>query len=308
VRFSGAAAVTVLGSGFLSTHIVCMIDGDEAVQTVWISRTKAVCFCPELLPGMHSVSLGHNSFQQSAVVVFEVLASTKVLRTIPSDIVVRSFMGSSAITLVGSGFMRNMVFMANEIDCPSEFLSSESVKLFVPYDVLDGKCDVYAVTNGNRLSLFQFVLTTLEIDAVVPAVMAAGVMQVVTISGQFSQFEGLVFCMESGSNSSTPVNDDCSVPTLVSYNRVEISINIASGYYCMFAAIRKDTTVFGRSLSLCGIRGATSTILSIGPTQGMANQATTITIRGQSFFPAMSYECLIGRQILSPAVFLNSPT
>jgi len=132
------------------------------------------------------------------------------------------------------------------------------------------------------------------------------VMQVVTISGQFSQFEGLVFCMESGSNSSTPVNDDCSVPTLVSYNRVEISINIASGYYCMFAAIRKDTTVFGRSLSLCGIRGATSTILSIGPTQGMANEATTITIRGQSFFPAMSYECLIGRQILSPAVFLNS--
>jgi hypothetical protein len=34
-----------------------------------------------------------------------------------------------------------MIFIVNEIDCPSEFLSF--VKIFVPYDVLDGKCDVY---------------------------------------------------------------------------------------------------------------------------------------------------------------------
>ena len=76
-----------------------------------------------------------------------------------------------------------MIFIVNEIDCPSEFLSF--VKLFVPYDVLDGKCDVYAVTNSNRLSLFQFALTTLEIDAVVPAVIGDGVMQGITVSGQF---------------------------------------------------------------------------------------------------------------------------
>ncbi len=94
------------------------------VRTVWIYGTQVVCFVPQLLPGIHSVSVGHDNFQQSTAVVFEVIGRTTVSKMAPSEIVVRSFKGSSTITLIGSGFMRNMIFMVNELGCFSEFLSS----------------------------------------------------------------------------------------------------------------------------------------------------------------------------------------
>jgi hypothetical protein len=124
VRLSSAAHVTVAGQGFLRIHTICVIDGENAVRTVWISGTQVVCFVPQLLPGIHSVSVGHNNVQQSTAVVFEVIGRTTVSKMAPSELVVRSFKGSSAITLIGSGFMRNMIFMVNELGCFSEFLSS----------------------------------------------------------------------------------------------------------------------------------------------------------------------------------------
>jgi hypothetical protein len=84
VHFSGAVSVTVLGKGFLPIYTTCMFDGDHAMRTVWISSTNVVCFFPQMFPGMHSVSVGHNEFQQSAAEMFEVLGRTAVLKMIPS--------------------------------------------------------------------------------------------------------------------------------------------------------------------------------------------------------------------------------
>jgi len=295
VRLSSAAHVTVAGQGFLRIHTICVIDGENAVRTVWISGTQVVCFVPQLLPGMHSVSVGHNNVQQSTAVVFEVIGRTTVSKMAPSELVVRSFKGSSAITLIGSGFMRNMIFMVNELGCFSEFLSSESVRLFTPSNLIDGTCELSASIDGDRLTLLKFELTTLEIEALLPVVLASNVMQVVTVSGQFSRFEGLVFCLESLSNATQSFHVECIAPTMLSLDRAEIIINIASGYHCIFASLRNQDAEFGRSLSFCGIRSVMSIITTIVPSQGFAHEANTLTIRGQNFISGKAYDCIFGR-------------
>jgi hypothetical protein len=179
------------------------------------------------------------------------------------------------------------------------------VKLFLPYDAKDGTCELVVVVDGSRTSLLKFVLTTLEIEGLAPAVIAANVMQVITVSGQFSRFEGLFFCTESLPNSTQASNTECVAPTLLSINRAEINLNIAWGNVCIFASLRDRETEFGRSLSYCGMRSVISKITSISPTQGMAHETNTITIRGQNFIMGMACFCYFGKESSVSAVVVS---
>jgi hypothetical protein len=100
----------------------CSISVSEVTLSFGPLEYHSFILNPKQLP--NSVSVGHDNFQQSTAVVFEVIGRTTVSKMAPSEIVVRSFKGSSTITLIGSGFMRNMIFMVNELGCFSEFLSS----------------------------------------------------------------------------------------------------------------------------------------------------------------------------------------
>jgi hypothetical protein len=55
VECSICLTVTVGVQGFLRIHTICVIDGENAVRTVWISGTQVVCFVPRLMPGMAMV-------------------------------------------------------------------------------------------------------------------------------------------------------------------------------------------------------------------------------------------------------------
>jgi hypothetical protein len=163
--------------------------------------------------------------------------------------------------------------------------------------LIGGTCELSASIDGDRLTLLKFDLTTLEIEALLPVVLASNVMQVTTVSGQFSRFEGRVFCLESLSNATQSFHVECVAPTMLSLDRAEIIINIASGYHCIFASLRNQDAEFGRSLSFCGIRSVMSLITTIVPSQGFAHKANTLTIRGQNFISGKAYECIFGSNL-----------